>query len=215
MLNSILSLLSTAFICLLIKFSVLSFSLFCFTRSQIIDIKDILRVESIEQMKDVYIVQCLMETDLYKLLKTQRLSNDHICYFLYQILRGLKYIHSANVLHRDLKPSNLLLNTTCDLKVSGLMFEFNWCTSISNETFFFNCGGQICDFGLARVADPEHDHTGFLTEYVATRWYRAPEIMLNSKVSDRQMMAWKHCASIMPNQSNVECILTLHTYTHS
>ena len=60
------------------------------------------------------------------------------------------------MLHRDLKPSNLLLNTTCDLK--------------------------ICDFGLARVADPEHDHTGFLTEYVATRWYRAPEIMLNSKV---------------------------------
>lgn len=58
-----------------------------------------------------------METDLYKLLKTQRLSNDHICYFLYQILRGLKYIHSANVIHRDLKPSNLLLNTTCDLKV--------------------------------------------------------------------------------------------------
>jgi mitogen-activated protein kinase 1/3 len=36
-------------------------------------------------MKDVYIVQCLMETDLYKLLKTQRLSNDHICYFLYQV----------------------------------------------------------------------------------------------------------------------------------
>lgn len=88
--------------------------------SQIIDIRDILRVDSIEQMKDVYIVQALMETDLYKLLKTQRLSDDHICYFLYQILRGLKYIHSANVLHRDLKPSNLLLNTTCDLKVSSL-----------------------------------------------------------------------------------------------
>ena len=40
---------------------------------------------------------------------------------------------------------------------------------------------KICDFGLARIADPDHDHTGFLTEYVATRWYRAPEIMLNSK----------------------------------
>jgi len=65
-----------------------------------------------------YIVQTLMETDLYKLLKTQYLSSDHICYFLYQTARGLKYIHSANVLHRDLKPSNLLLNTTCDLKVS-------------------------------------------------------------------------------------------------
>ena len=94
----------------------------------------------------------------------QRLSNDHICYFLYQILRGLKYIHSANVLHRDLKPSNLLLNTTCDLK--------------------------ICDFGLARVADPEHDHTGFLTEYVATRWYRAPEIMLNSKGYTKSIDIW-------------------------
>ncbi|XP_076266271.1 mitogen-activated protein kinase rl isoform X2 [Rhynchophorus ferrugineus] len=115
-------------------------------------------------MKDVYIVQCLMETDLYKLLKTQRLSNDHICYFLYQILRGLKYIHSANVLHRDLKPSNLLLNTNCDLK--------------------------ICDFGLARVADPDHDHTGFLTEYVATRWYRAPEIMLNSKGYTKSIDIW-------------------------
>nr|WPC85274.1 extracellular regulated protein kinase [Mytilus coruscus] len=115
-------------------------------------------------MKDVYIVQCLMETDMYKLLKTQQLSNDHVCYFLYQILRGLKYIHSANVLHRDLKPSNLLLNTTCDLK--------------------------ICDFGLARVADPDHDHTGFLTEYVATRWYRAPEIMLNSKGYTKSIDVW-------------------------
>lgn len=135
-----------------------------FKHENIIDIRDILRVDSIEQMRDVYIVQCLMETDLYKLLKTQRLSNDHICYFLYQILRGLKYIHSANVLHRDLKPSNLLLNTTCDLK--------------------------ICDFGLARVADPEHDHTGFLTEYVATRWYRAPEIMLNSKGYTQSIDIW-------------------------
>uniref|UniRef100_A0A8K9V2V1 Mitogen-activated protein kinase n=1 Tax=Oncorhynchus mykiss TaxID=8022 RepID=A0A8K9V2V1_ONCMY len=87
-----------------------------FKHENIISINDIILTPSIDQMKDVYIVQDLMETDLYKLLKTQRLSNDHICYFLYQILRGLKYIHSANVLHRDLKPSNLLLNTTCDLK---------------------------------------------------------------------------------------------------
>uniref|UniRef100_A0AAQ4NN60 Mitogen-activated protein kinase n=1 Tax=Gasterosteus aculeatus aculeatus TaxID=481459 RepID=A0AAQ4NN60_GASAC len=87
-----------------------------FKHENIIGINDIIRTPTIDLMKDVYIVQDLMETDLYKLLKTQHLSNDHICYFLYQILRGLKYIHSANVLHRDLKPSNLLLNTTCDLK---------------------------------------------------------------------------------------------------
>jgi len=135
-----------------------------FKHENIIDIRDILRPATIENLRDVYIVQSLMETDLYKLLKTQRLSNDHICYFLYQILRGLKYIHSANVLHRDLKPSNLLLNTTCDLK--------------------------ICDFGLARVSDPDHDHTGFLTEYVATRWYRAPEIMVNSKGYSQSIDIW-------------------------
>uniref|UniRef100_A0AAQ4S1T7 Mitogen-activated protein kinase n=1 Tax=Gasterosteus aculeatus aculeatus TaxID=481459 RepID=A0AAQ4S1T7_GASAC len=87
-----------------------------FHHENIIGINDILRARHIDNMRDVYIVQTLMETDLYKLLKTQRLSNDHVCYFLYQILRGLKYIHSANVLHRDLKPSNLLINTTCDLK---------------------------------------------------------------------------------------------------
>lgn len=52
--------------------------------------------------------------------------------------------------------------------------------NIDNSQMFYHF--QICDFGLARVADPDHDHTGFLTEYVATRWYRAPEIMLNSKV---------------------------------
>lgn len=139
-------------------------------------------------MKDVYIVQCLMETDLYKLLKTQKLSNDHVCYFLYQILRGLKYIHSANVLHRDLKPSNLLLNTTCDLK--------------------------ICDFGLARVADPVQDHTGLLTEYVATRWYRAPEIMLNSKGYTKSSMCMNvfafhsySCFPFLVDIWSVGCIL--------
>uniref|UniRef100_E1B8P9 Mitogen-activated protein kinase n=1 Tax=Bos taurus TaxID=9913 RepID=E1B8P9_BOVIN len=135
-----------------------------FRHENVIGIRDILRAPTLEAMRDVYIVQDLMETDLYKLLKSQQLSNDHVCYFLYQILRGLKYIHSANVLHRDLKPSNLLINTTCDLK--------------------------ICDFGLARIADPEHDHTGFLTEYVATRWYRAPEIMLNSKGYTKSIDIW-------------------------
>ena len=76
-----------------------------------------------------------------------------IRYFLYQILRGLKFIHSANVLHRDIKPGNLLLTSTCDLK--------------------------ICDFGMARgISASPKEHAGFMTAYVATRWYRAPEVRI-------------------------------------
>ena len=112
-----------------------------------------------------------MECDLYKLLRSQKLSDDHICYFTYQILRGVKYIHSSNVLHRDLKPPNLLLNSNCDLR--------------------------ICDFGLARIADPEYDHTGALTEYVATRWYRAPEVMLNAKVNISVFAIFIPCCFLM------------------
>eukprot|EP00126_Sphaerothecum_destruens_P000318 Sdes_comp10375_c0_seq1m2029 len=134
-----------------------------FQHENIINILDIIKVDDIKNFNDVYIVQELMETDLFRLLKSQTLSQDHICYFVYQMLRGLFYIHSANVLHRDLKPSNLLLNSNCDLK--------------------------ICDFGLARVADPQKD-LGLMTEYVATRWYRAPEIMLNSKAYSEAIDVW-------------------------
>jgi len=99
---------------------------------------------------DLYIFLDFMETDLHKIIYSKNeLTDDHIQYFIYQILRGMKYIHSANVLHRDLKPSNLLLNSTCALK--------------------------ICDFGLARGTKTDEDFE--LTEYVVTRWYRAPEVM--------------------------------------
>ena len=59
-----------------------------------------------------------MESDLHRIIYSkQELSEEHVRYFLYQILRGLKYIHSANVIHRDLKPSNLLVNEDCHLRI--------------------------------------------------------------------------------------------------
>lgn len=108
--------------------------------------------------------QELMETDMHRVIRTQDLSDDHCQYFIYQTLRALKAMHSANVLHRDLKPSNLLLNANCDLKV--------------------------CDFGLARSAASQEDNSGFMTEYVATRWYRAPEIMLTFKEYTKAIDVW-------------------------
>ncbi|XP_072336449.1 mitogen-activated protein kinase 14 isoform X3 [Scyliorhinus torazame] len=102
---------------------------------------------TLEDFTDVYLVTNLMGADLNNIVKCQKLTDDHVQFLIYQILRGLKYIHSAGIIHRDLKPSNLAVNEDCELK--------------------------ILDFGLARHTDDE------MTGYVATRWYRAPEIMLN------------------------------------
>ncbi|KAI4382347.1 hypothetical protein MLD38_008322 [Melastoma candidum] len=130
--------------------------------------KDIIRPPSREQFNDVYIVYELMETDLHQIIRSnQPLTDDHCQYFLYQLLRGLKYVHSANVLHRDLKPSNLLLNANCDLK--------------------------ICDFGLARTTS----ETDFMTEYVVTRWYRAPELLLNCSEYTAAIDVWSVGCIIM------------------
>ncbi|KAM9510527.1 LOW QUALITY PROTEIN: mitogen-activated protein kinase 7-like [Guaruba guarouba] len=107
-----------------------------------------------------------MESDLHQIIhSSQPLTLEHVRYFLYQLLRGLKYIHSANVLHRDLKPSNLLVNENCELKIG--------------------------DFGMARGlgADPRHAKA-FLTEYVATRWYRAPELLLSLHRYTRAIDMW-------------------------
>jgi len=116
----------------------------------IVLLKDSMKPPSMDDFNDVYLVYELMDTDLHQIVRSsQGLTDEHSQYFLYQILRGLKYVHTAKVLHRDLKPSNLLLNANCDLK--------------------------ICDFGLARTSAEK----GLMTEYVVTRWYRAPELLLS------------------------------------
>jgi len=114
---------------------------------------------------DLYMVLEHMETDLHKIIKSKNvLTDDHHRYFTYQILRGLKYMHSARVIHRDLKPSNILLNSNCDLK--------------------------ICDFGLARGFSQDEKDDNQFTEYVVTRWYRAPEVMCASQDYDFRIDMW-------------------------
>ncbi|XVE86263.1 hypothetical protein DITRI_Ditri18aG0021400 [Diplodiscus trichospermus] len=117
----------------------------------IVEIKHIMLPPSRREFKDIYVVFELMESDLHHVIKANDdLTREHYQFFLYQLLRALKYIHTANVYHRDLKPKNILANANCKLK--------------------------ICDFGLARVAFNDTPTTIFWTDYVATRWYRAPEL---------------------------------------
>ncbi|KAH1043515.1 hypothetical protein GLYMA_09G177300v4 [Glycine max] len=117
----------------------------------IVEIKHIMLPPSRREFRDVYVVFELMESDLHQVIKSNDdLTPEHYQFFLYQLLRGLKFIHTANVFHRDLKPKNILANANCKLK--------------------------ICDFGLARVSFNEAPSAIFWTDYVATRWYRAPEL---------------------------------------
>lgn len=107
---------------------------------------------------NVYLVTHLMGSDLNNIIKQQALTDEHVQFLVYQILRGLKYVHSAGIVHRDLKPSNIAVNEDCELR--------------------------ILDFGLARATD--HEMTG----YVATRYWRAPEIMLNWMHYGKEVDLW-------------------------
>ncbi|CAF1110592.1 unnamed protein product [Didymodactylos carnosus] len=122
--------------------------------------------KSAENMEDVYFVFNLMDMDLHEIIKQHRkegntLTPQHVQFLMYQLVRGVKFIHSANIMHRDLKPSNIFVTKQCDLRLG--------------------------DFGLARI--PEADD-GQMTEYVATRWYRAPELMLAGGHYDRSADMW-------------------------
>ncbi|PIO69341.1 kinase domain protein [Teladorsagia circumcincta] len=101
-----------------------------------------------------YVLTELMQSDLHKIIVSpQPLTVDHVKVFVYQILRGLKYLHSANILHRDIKPGNLLVNSNCILK--------------------------ICDFGLARIWDSRERQN--MTHEVVTQYYRAPELLMGAR----------------------------------
>ena len=156
-----------------------------FNHENIIRIVDVQEPPSLKDFNDVYIVTDLMETDLHRVIYSKQiLSDDHIRYFVYQILKALKYMHSAGVLHRDIKPSNLLLNADCDLK--------------------------LCDFGLARGVEDEA-HT--LTEYVVTRWYRAPEIMLACPTYTNAIDVWA-TGCILAELYGRQPIFPGHDYLH-
>ncbi|CBZ53497.1 Mitogen-activated protein kinase 2, related [Neospora caninum Liverpool] len=132
----------------------------------IVRLKNVLKADN---DKDIYLVFDYMETDLHAVIRADILEEIHKQYIVYQLLRAIKYMHSGELLHRDMKPSNVLLNSECQVKVA--------------------------DFGLARsVAQSEANNSEagnpVLTDYVATRWYRAPEILLGSTSYTKGVDMW-------------------------
>ena len=118
-----------------------------------------------ENNKDIYLVFEYMEIDLHHVNRADILQDIHKVYIIYQLLKCLKYLHSADIIHRDLKPANLLLDAECNLKVA--------------------------DFGLARSVHNDEDAGAVvMTDYVATRWYRAPEIVLGSTKYSKAVDMW-------------------------
>lgn len=117
-----------------------------------------------ENDRDIYLTFEYMETDLHAVIRANILEEIHKQYIMYQVFKALRYMHSGELLHRDMKPSNILLNSECLVKV--------------------------CDFGLARSVASAKGDNPVLTDYVATRWYRAPEILLGSTKYTKGVDMW-------------------------
>lgn len=124
----------------------------------------LLNVLKAENDRDIYLTFEYMETDLHAVIRANILEEIHKQYIMYQVFKALRYMHSGELLHRDMKPSNILLNSECLVKV--------------------------CDFGLARSVSSQRGDNPVLTDYVATRWYRAPEILLGSTKYTKGVDMW-------------------------
>ena len=160
-----------------------------FDHDNIVTLLDVAKPENKLNYNDVYVITDLMETDLHRVIYSrQELTDEHIQYFIYQILRGTLYFHSANVIHRDLKPANILANKNCDLK--------------------------ICDFGLdhGKIKDDDKsvlnlienpslpieysnniiydDSKRELNDRNISRWYRAPEAILSPDDYKKPVDIW-------------------------
>ncbi|KAI8996949.1 kinase-like domain-containing protein [Pilobolus umbonatus] len=133
---------------------------------RIIDIRAMDIVDP-DSFNEIYLIQTRCDTTLADIIHSHlQLEPVHYRWFMYQLFSGLHYIHSANVLHRDLKPANILVNANCDIR--------------------------ICDFGMARglVVPSGERQSPLMTLYVVTRWYRAPEIMLNKNSYNKAIDMW-------------------------
>ncbi|CAE7386184.1 MPK14 [Symbiodinium necroappetens] len=172
----------------------------------LMQVKNIFMVGSRYTFQELYVVSELMETDLASTLRSsQMLTDDHCQFFLYQILRGMKYVHSAQVIHRDLKPRNLLVNSNCDLKVANLVhyiatlhYVLQVFTRMALSEVQRNLLrlAQICDFGLARVRFSDKEWVCPMTECALGTSVRVGIVLQRLRQSCDDSSGSRHCQTM-------------------
>lgn len=113
---------------------------------------------------DVYYVFDYMESNLSTVINSKILTDIHIKFITYQLLKAVKYIHSADIIHRDLSTLNIMIDKYCNIK--------------------------IFDFSLAISLNDKSENENAINDYIQTRWYRAPEMLLNSVSYDQSVDIW-------------------------
>ena len=120
--------------------------------------------EAYKRKGNLYLVFEFVDKNLLELLQEhpQGLDPTLIRHLIYQLCKAIKYMHDQNIIHRDVKPENLLITDKMELK--------------------------LCDFGFSRLISGTC--TEKLTDYVATRWYRAPELLLTQGEYGKEVDYW-------------------------
>jgi mitogen-activated protein kinase 1/3 len=132
----------------------------------------------LEAWRSLFLVMPRMDCDLHAIIRSnQPLSDEHCQFFSYQLLRGLVALHSCGIVHRDLKPSNLLVNKDCTLRIA----DFGISRAIN---------GQGSALSVLEHEAPHADEAPVLTNYVVTRYYRAPELLLESSRYGYEVDIW-------------------------
>lgn len=145
------------------------------SHENIIKLKDL---SMSEEKDELYIMMELVDTDLHRLLQSQTaLSSDHTRILMYQLLHGIKAMHENGILHRDLKPGNLLVNKDCELKITdfGLARQIPVLKSSINGKLSCN----EYEKETIELQGSSSSSSSQMTEYVITRWYRPPELILS------------------------------------
>ncbi|CBZ29725.1 putative kinase [Leishmania mexicana MHOM/GT/2001/U1103] len=130
---------------------------------QLLQHPNVIRLEDVFRREGkLYLVFEFIDHTILQLLEstTRGFHRHELRRYTYQLLRGIEFCHNQNIIHRDVKPENVLIDE------SGLL--------------------KLCDFGFARQTSAK----GKYTDYVATRWYRAPELLVGDVAYGKPVDVW-------------------------